>query len=192
MTENTLKKIFPKPKDGNYLNLSYDGEGLYSITHPNEADIITKKILEIVESNEKLIIDTTTGCGGNLISFGKCFKNVVGIEINLNRFNILKKNLECYDLNNVKIINDDCINYLDKEFDIFYIDPPWGGPNYKKNDNLELYLSEISLPDILKKIQKGLIVLKIPFNYNYEFIEQKYKLLDKLKFNNVLILFFKN
>jgi hypothetical protein len=62
-----LKKIFPEPKNKNYNNLNYDEEGLWSITHPKEADLISKTILKYNCYDDK-IIDLTAGCGGNLIS----------------------------------------------------------------------------------------------------------------------------
>ena len=43
-----LKKIFPCPPSNNYSNLNYDTEGLWSITYPNEANIISLNIIEIL------------------------------------------------------------------------------------------------------------------------------------------------
>ena len=40
------KKIYPCPKDNNYEYLNYDNEGLWSITHPLEADSISEIILK--------------------------------------------------------------------------------------------------------------------------------------------------
>ena len=37
-----LKKIYPKPRDNNYELLNYDTEGLWSITHPQDADIMSE------------------------------------------------------------------------------------------------------------------------------------------------------
>ena len=34
-----------------------------------------------------------------------------------------------------------------------------------------------------------LVVLKVPYNYNYHFIEEKYKLIDTLKIKNMIIIF---
>ena len=185
------KKIYPCPKDNNYKFLNYDDEGLWSITHPIEADNISEIIVKF-NSIESKIIDLTAGCGGNLISFGKYFDNVVGIENNVDRFSILKNNISCYDYN-INIINDNCCNYLNNDYDIFFIDPPWGGPEYKNNSNLKLYLSNFELRDIINKIPKNkFIVIKIPYNYNYEYIKEEYKILETLYFNNIVILYFKN
>lgn len=186
-----LKKIYPPPKNNNYNLLNYDEEGLWSITHPKDADIISKTILNFTNKKHK-IIDLTAGCGGNLLSFGKYFDNVTGIENNKNRYNILKSNISCYDYN-INIINDDCFKYLNNNYDIFFIDPPWGGPEYKTNDNLKLYLSKYELKEIIELIPKGkLITIKIPYNYNYDYITKDYKILETHNFNNIVILYFRN
>ena len=182
-----LKKIFPEPPNGNYNGLNYDEEGLYSITHPKEADLISLSIIELLGKDIN-IIDLTAGCGGNMISFIKYFKKVVGVEINENRYNILKANLVKYPFNNYELICDDAINYLKDIYDVFFIDPPWGGPDYKKNNNIELYLSDIKLSDFISMIPKNkLIILKLPFNYNINIF--KNNIIKKIIMNNIIILF---
>ncbi len=185
-----LKKIFPEPLDNNYNGLNYDEEGLYSITHPKDADIISLTIIEILGINNNIhIIDLTAGCGGNMISFIKYFNKITGVEINKERYNILKTNLSKYSFNNYELINDDCINIINNNiYDIYFIDPPWGGPDYKKYINIELYLSDIKLEDFLLMIPENkLIVLKLPFNYNIE--KFKKKIIQKKNINNIIILF---
>ena len=39
-----LKKIYPVPKDNNYDLLNYDNEGLWSISYPDLADILSKHL----------------------------------------------------------------------------------------------------------------------------------------------------
>jgi predicted RNA methylase len=186
-----LKKIFPEPPNYNYDGLDYDDEGLYSITHPKDADIISKTIIDIIGTHELNIIDLTAGCGGNMISFIKYFTKVTGVEINKNRYNILKKNLSKYPYKNYELLccsATDNINY--NNYDVFFIDPPWGGPDYKKYVNIELYLSDIKLEDfILKLPKKTLIVLKLPFNYDID--KFKNNIIKNIFMNNIIILFIK-
>ena len=82
---------------------------------------------------------------------------------------------------------------MNNNYDIFFIDPPWGGPDYKSNDNLKLYLSDKELKEIIDLIPKEkFIVIKIPYNYNYDYIKKNYNLLETHSFNNIVILYFKN
>ena len=134
MLTNIKKKIFPEPLTNNYSNLKFDNEGLWSITHHKDADLISKKILEYCNKDDH-ILDATAGCGGNLISFSKYFKNITGIELNTKRFEYLENNIKFYTDEKINLINDDCLKIIGNNnysFDIYFFDPPWGGPNYKK------------------------------------------------------------
>lgn len=189
--DKTNKKIFPPPIDNDYSKLTYDTEGLWSLTHPDDAELISKSILEYVDHNA-FIIDTTSGCGGNLISFSKYFTNVTGVEIDKNRYNILINNLECYNNSKIQFIQDDCLNVIKNNFDVYFFDPPWGGPTYKKLENIELYLSDKPFFDILKEIKNHkLIVIKIPYNYNLNKIYNHFNILKRIEKGNTTILFFK-
>ncbi len=191
MNNNTLKKIFPEPPNNNYNGLKYDIEGLWSITHPKEAEYISKIIIDIMETTDLKILDLTAGCGGNMISFLKYFKYVTGIEINKERYEILKNNLNKYNYNNYSLLNDDCINIINSneitKYDVFFIDPPWGGPEYKNFDSIELYISNIKIEDIINMLPKNkLIILKIPFN---AILNININIIHEYNYNNVKILF---
>jgi 16S rRNA G966 N2-methylase RsmD len=189
--ENTNKKIFPPPYDNDYTKLKYDSEGLWSLSHIDDAEIISNKILEYVDCNST-ILDSTSGCGGNLISFSKYFNNITGVEINKTRFDMLVNNLNCYNYNKINIINDDCLSVMNNNFDVYFFDPPWGGPKYKKHEIIELYLSNKPLISILKNIKNHkLIVIKVPFNYNTNEIEEHFEILEKFIKGNIVYLFFK-
>lgn len=187
------KKIFPPPLNNDYSNLQFDNEGLWSLTHPENADLISQSILEYVDENDKLI-DTTGGCGGNLISFCKYFNNITAVEINTNRFKFLKNNIKQYTDKKIEFINDDCLNIIYKNnYDVLFFDPPWGGPMYKKKENIELYLSDKSLFEILKKIKNyKLIVIKVPYNYNIQLINDNFNVVKKIESGNMIFLFFNN
>jgi 16S rRNA G966 N2-methylase RsmD len=188
--DKTSKKIFPPPLNEDYSKLKYDNEGLWSLTHPEDADLISENILKYV-NKDATIIDTTSGCGGNLISFSKYFTNITGVEIDKNRYNILQNNLECYKNDNITFINDDCLNIINNNYDVYFFDPPWGGPKYKKKDNIELYLSDKPLYDIIKEIKNHkLIVIKIPYNYNLNKIVNNFNILEKIEKGNTIFLFF--
>jgi 16S rRNA G966 N2-methylase RsmD len=193
---NVLKKIYPLPNNNNYSNLSYDMEGLWSITHPYEADIISNNIIILLDNHnmkKDSIIDMTAGCGGNTLSFIKYFNNVTAVEMNEDRFKILQGNIKSYDINNIELICGDSINNINNTYDVFFIDPPWGGPDYKKYTNITLMLSNIMLIDIINMIPiNKMIVLKLPFNYDMGEILCKYKLLLKLEIKNFLIYYIVN
>ena len=92
--------------------------------------------------NNLIITDATAGIGGNTISFANNFFKVNAIEINKKRFDFLKNNINVYNFNNVEIINNDYIKIMKTlKQDIVFIDPPWGGRNYKNINLLNINLS---------------------------------------------------
>lgn len=187
-----MNKFFPLNE--NVTKLKYDMEGLWSITLPLDADIISNIIFNNINDNNKIIIDAMASIGGNTISFSKFFKNIISIEINEKRYNILKNNLECYNINNVLTINDNCINKFDIDYDIIFFDPPWGGPGYKTKKKINIKIDNYSLYDIIKLIhnkKKNIsIYFKLPYNYDVnEFDEFNYKINNV---NNYLLIYIKN
>jgi len=187
-----ITELFPIT---DYTKLQYDTEGLYSITNFNEADNISNILLNNFTNKNLNILDGTGGLGGNTISFAKYFKNVTSIELNINRFEMLKNNLNVYNLKNVTINNCNSVEYLFNnysKYNIYFFDPPWGGPNYKKKENLTLFMGNDSLlkiADFLKENTKDkLLVYKLPFNYNFdEFNGYDYKLYKINKYYIIII-----
>ena len=161
-----INKIFPPTLLSSQLK--YDQEGLWSISLPKEADEISKLIIKIIGSNKKLL-DGTAGLGGNTISFSKYFKDVIATEIDSDRFELLKSNINTFNLSNITILNTSCIDILDNEYDGYFFDPPWGGPNYKHNNKIRFNLGDYSLEELIHKIKtfnNKPIFLKLPNNYD--------------------------
>jgi len=152
--------------DVNYNNLKFDIEGLYSLSHKEDADSLSKIIKE--RYGEVKILDGTAGIGGNTISFALHFKDVIAVEKNNNRFEYLSENVKNLNLN-VKLINGNVLEHIKTEnFDLIFLDPPWGGPSYKYEKSLSLSLDNKHLSELVKELKKEnkIIVLKLPFNYN--------------------------
>lgn len=172
-------------------NFKSDKEGLYSITKYKQAEQISKIIIKQCKLDKNSIIMDACSCvGGNLLSFCKYFKECYGFEIDEKRYKFLKNNLKFYD--NIKLYNissnyfidelikklnidiknikiEDLKNKKNKKFDVIFFDPPWGGEDYKNKKNIDLFLDDINLYDIIKKsfLISNNIVLKVPNNYNF-------------------------
>jgi 16S rRNA G966 N2-methylase RsmD len=168
-----LAKIFPYiPNKMDQLKI--DDESLTFITYKDDSTKITRILKRYlfkqnIRESDCTIVDATAGVGGNVISFCKSFKYVIAYEINEERAKFLENNLELYGINNVKVIHDDCMKYMFNEpCDVLFIDPPWGGINYKKKKRLRLTLGDESIEDVCKKMvdKCKLIGLKLPKNYD--------------------------
>lgn len=189
MDLNIIKKIFPPTE--NYHLLSYDIEGLYSITLPNESYEISLLVSNLL-GNNIIICDGTAGIGGNTISFSKNFKNVISIELCKNRYKILENNIKAFNLSNVNLINESCLNNLNLDCSAYFFDPPWGGPEYKNKKNIRFKLGELALIEIIKiikKIGQKIIFFKLPNNYDLnEFNEFNYNI-NKIKKYQLITIF---
>jgi 16S rRNA G966 N2-methylase RsmD len=175
-------------KEDNDIKLKGDTEGMYSLSYKEDADLLSNIIKE--KFGDIKILDGTAGIGGNSISFGLHFSNVISIEMNKERFKYLETNIE---LCNVKstLYNDDVLNHLNDDYELIFIDPPWGGPNYKLEKSLSLSLGNVKLKDLTKKLRElgKIIVYKLPFNYNLnEFSEYNYEI-HKIKNYLIIIIF---
>jgi 16S rRNA G966 N2-methylase RsmD len=80
---------------------------------------------------------------------------------------MLKENIESRNLKNV-LLNGSFMNFINMNYDLIFIDPPWGGPNYKLETSLRLYLDNKRLRDITKilKEKDKIVMWKLPFNYD--------------------------
>ena len=195
MNDNLENTIFPKNNRNDTVNFEYDTVGLYSISIVKDAKATTHFLgIEMYKlgrhSKTMTIMDGTGGLGGNAISFCFAFKKVNIYEIDENRFKMLEKNINNYKFDNFVLKNQNCLNNISKENDIYFFDPPWGGPEYKNQDNIRLKLGELTLLEIVKNIRKvrndTFISFKLPYNYDLQEFE-KYNL-KKLKIRNSIII----
>ena len=156
-----------------YKRLKLTTEGEYSVTRRRDADKILSIMERIVGDLKTKTITDATGCvGGDTIQFGIRCRFVNSIELNEDNFKVLQNNVEVYGLENVTIHHGDSTKVFNWKSDILFVDPPWGGPAYRDNQTLELYLSNRRLDEwleevLLKKIRPNYIFLKLPSNYNF-------------------------
>lgn len=157
-------------------------QGAYSVTLLKHSKQICKKILDelkiIVNKDLSIsdlknfkITDGTAGNGGDSITFCRIFKHVNSVEKDQLEFNFLRHNVNRLGLQNITLICDTVLNQLDLlDQDVLYLDPPWGGKNYKSQDTVDLFLDNVPLAWIVAKCFRleltVLIAIKIPENFN--------------------------
>lgn len=172
-----MDNYFPKVSGVDISKLKINDEGKYSVTKPYVSQLIVKYILSKIRSTNIRIVDATGNVGGDTIGFAlnKNISFVHTTEMMKENYDILKHNIGIYKLiNKVKIENEDFTKFLNgleaNYCDLVYMDPPWGGQNYKYKEKMSLYLSNINVGELVKKIKERniskYVVLKIPFNFN--------------------------
>lgn len=182
-SNNKKKRLFPKLGTDISL-LKIDKVGEYSISIPEDAkdisNIVSKTIKKIKKSGDlkKMIItDATAGVGGNTISFSNIFGKINAIEIDRTRYEYLVNNLTIYGKDNVNFFNNDFLEIINELVqDVIFIDPPWGGKNYKFKSKIKLKISDVPLEkicnDLIGNGNAELVVLKLPTNYDMEYLKE--------------------
>lgn len=187
--KKSILRLFPFLNDKNKAaELKIDDESIYYISfreHAKKISLLISYHLKQygLDPQQSVITDCTAGVGGNSISFAMHFNYVYAIELDKIRSNYLMNNAAVYNLTNIKVYNDNCLNIIDKitNHNVIFIDPPWGGKGYKQFDKLRLTLSNIKIENICNSLLKGtyikkspeLIVLKLPNNYDLMYLYKK-------------------
>jgi predicted RNA methylase len=164
---------FPKGRNVTYKSLRMTPEGEYSMTKRADGEKLLRIMRGTLKSlKDKTITDLTGNVGSDTILFGLHFKNVKSIEINPENFEVLKHNVETYGLQNIELMLGDSTKVYSWNTDALYIDAPWGGPDYKTKQNLDLFLGEVRLDTFLSEVlsrknRPSFVFLKLPRNYNF-------------------------
>lgn len=167
-----MEEIFPKKEDVDYTQLKVTDEGRYSVTKRRDGEHILQIMASMVGAlKDKSVTDATACVGGDTINFGLNFREVHSIEYSKENFEALKNNVKVYDLSNVSLYLGDCTTVYTWASDVLYIDPPWGGPEYKKLSSVPLFLGETRLDVWLEDVLSGpyrpsWVFLKVPQNYS--------------------------
>lgn len=148
-------------------------ETVLSIYTTKQQAVQINKIIKMYSTSDYIITDATACIGGNSYYFLKDFKSVNLVEPDINNFNILKVNT------NHQINTFNCsynwVKFMLRQ-DIVYLDPPWGGTEYKSKRKIDLYLDNLNVLDIINEIYNytKIVALKVPNNFNTFRIQNKF------------------
>lgn len=155
--------------------LHLDEEALYSTTDQLTADKITKDIRTIL-SNQSVVTDATACIGGSAYSLSRAFSKVHAVEVDQGRYRFLSHNMQLLGASNVECIHGNAIEVCKKlTQDLIFLDPPWGGPEYKSKAKVTLQLDGKDISEVCKDLSPHTryIAMKVPTNFNEEdFLEQ--------------------
>jgi hypothetical protein len=170
--------LFPLETKAIHKRMLYDSVSLYSTTDHLSAIEIAKHTLSMENvSKGSIILDATACIGGNTYAFAKLFKHVHAVEIDHSRATMLKHNMTVLAVDSTVTVHegDFCVMWrsLVREFDpkdaVVFIDPPWGGINYKYRRTISLKLGDYELSDLCLELDACFkaLVIKVPYNYDY-------------------------
>ena len=154
----------------------------YSVLQPWHRSYVKNILKAWFPSTLSHIVDATAHIGVDSIYLSDLFPGakVDAYEVVPNTFEALKINIQTFDKEDFIVPHLQDISLWDpsEPIDLLFVDPPWGGRNYKKVKKLNLYLqAEGEVPNeskniktILKKwLSSGYIktvVLKVPTNFD--------------------------
>ncbi|RLN94732.1 hypothetical protein BBJ28_00013908 [Nothophytophthora sp. Chile5] len=117
-----------------------------------------------------LVVTDGTACvGGNVLSFCDFFTRVNAIENDSTRVRMLQHNLQVLHKTNATCIHASYLDVmLELQQDVVFLDPPWGGPEYKDLDKVDLFLGDVPLYEICTRLRGNTkcVVLKVPSNFD--------------------------
>mgnify|MGYP005992738929 CR=1 FL=1 len=170
--KNKIHSFFNNLPKNTRNKLCADNEALYSITGHAQAQLMSEYILQLPGiSKESTISDLTACVGGNTINFAINFNQVNAVEINKQRCDMLNHNIcTVMKYKNVNIINADLIDVVaDLQQDVLFVDPPWGGSEYKQVEYMQLFINGIPLSKIVVDTllpHAKYIIIKLPLNFD--------------------------
>lgn len=162
-----LFKFLPK-SIRNQIKL--DDEALYSVTDQQTADKITNELLKFVPANA-IVTDGTACIGGNTFSLTRSFRFVNAVELEPVKYKYLKHNMTLLGVDNIACYKGDILEYVSLlDQTLVFLDPPWGGPEYKSKDSVELGLSGCPLEEVCRRLAPytTYIAIKTPTNFNVD------------------------
>jgi predicted RNA methylase len=172
----------------------------YSTELPIHMNQIVKIILRqdphFRDRSAKLrILDMTANIGGFSLVWAKMFPQhtISSIELDKNTFDALRYNIKILNLHNIKPVcgdSSELVKTFGKEsLDFIYIDPPWGGPDYKHVKGLDLFLGTKNIADVIRDIfdrnTTRWVFLKAPTNFNFQSLKMKYTVESIMKPNKL-------
>jgi tRNA/tmRNA/rRNA uracil-C5-methylase (TrmA/RlmC/RlmD family) len=111
MTKELYQRHFPQNKKVDYRKLQMSNVSLYSMDDPIFISNVVDLIKSYFHGNKKITItDGTAHVGGASLNFSKYFDKVNSVEIDNFHCNMLKNNINEYNLTNK--INVYCEDYL--------------------------------------------------------------------------------
>lgn len=168
---SNIGTFFPPANQHQIKKLKMTQEAIYSTTNTK----CMHRIVDVIEETlgrsaaDMVITDATSNVGGSVLGFAIRCSHVNAVEIDCKTYELLVNNINAYGFSNVCTYNTNYLTIARRlRQDVIFIDPPWGGPEYKKRSRVSLFLGGEKLSDIVKMTAKNaeLILLKVPRNFD--------------------------
>ena len=159
--------------------IKMDRVSVFSVTSYRLADEMSRELLTLEGNTPQSSITDATACvGGNTVSFARVFATVNAIELDAIRCDMLYNNIEFCRRNSegnlsrrlvgtVRIYTNNCLEIVPRlRQDIVFLDPPWGGKDYKAKSIVSLFVDSKPLHEVVLTClaHAKYVCLKLPKN----------------------------
>jgi hypothetical protein len=186
-----------------YARFSIVSSSPYSVLKPWEKKYVNDAFKKWFPARHAIrhIVDATAHIGVDTINMSNQFPNAVvdAFEVVPETYEALVKNIIKFEKQNfIRAHNQDITTWEPTTMvDFLYVDPPWGGKNYDKEDSIDLFLQKednvhnesknvnFLIDQWIESKQIKAIVLKAPKNFNKSYLSAKYKVEEEKVLNRV-------
>lgn len=179
VSASDVGKYFIAAKPEMSKQLLFTEDSFYSSSKVSGSRFLISVIRKHIPSNNLIITDGTSNIGTDAINLATVYPKINAVEMSELTHYALQKNVEVIGVGNkVTPHLGSILDWLPKlEQDVVYLDAPWGGPDYKKQERLRLYLDDKELSDVYieHKHRAKLFIFKVPFNYDMEWFKSQVK-----------------
>lgn len=149
----------------------------YSSLLPYQIPQVRDILLEIMGTKSpSIVVDATSHIGGDVIHFSKIWDTckIIAVDIDQKAIDCLRINIKnfCSNTERFEVVCEDCTSWIEAnriKADLYYFDPPWGGPSYTDEDEVFLFLSGKPIASVINDVidydLTDRIVLKVPRNF---------------------------
>jgi predicted RNA methylase len=165
-----MQSFFRTLPDVDKSGLMFVESSTYSISHYYHAQWLADNIANNY-GNNIILADICSNVGGNTIEFAlEGFTEIRSYDTDALACKALENNLAVYSKyvkGKVTVINGDANAQDYSDVNVFFIDPPWGGKEYKKATTVMLYLGDVSLSSFINKhCGNAPVYCKVPTNFD--------------------------
>lgn len=136
-----------------------------------------KTVLKSILPSVDTIIDATAHIGGDALNFAEFYPSasVLAIDNDPRAIDCLRINVQkLHFTNRFTIVCAESYSYIttnNPAADLFYFDPPWGGPSYLNKKEIDLYLGGHPILSLINYVLdmrlSPRVLLKVPRNFSY-------------------------
>ncbi|KAH0572138.1 RNA cap guanine-N2 methyltransferase [Spironucleus salmonicida] len=156
-------------------NLKLPPHAPYSVSSFDDA-FQNAYFLSKVLKTTKLVVDLTACSGVDSICMAMVFQNLISYEIDTPAFESLQNHFQIakmqgYNIGKYELKNESGAAEISisRQNTLYFLDPPWGGPDYRNKQNIRLDYGEYIVDELAKKLstdKTNSVFLKLPKNYD--------------------------